>query len=99
MDRTRIMGLTGDDASSIPVHTGPSDEPTPAAPSDAGGEEPYNPREEEIVLMLVVMVDGQPAVGADVVKALPTSAADSENNGQREWKLEMRDYHDIPIPV
>lgn len=90
MDRTRIVGLTGDDVSSVAVENGPTE---PMAP-DAGGEEPYNPRNEEIVLMLVVMVDGQPAVGADVVKARPLT-----EDGQELWKLEMRDFHTLPIPV
>lgn len=81
------MGLTGDDTSSVPVENGPIEPPA----RDAGGEEPYNPRNEEIVLMLVVIVDGQPAVGADVVKARP--------DGELHWKLEMRDYHTLPIPV
>lgn len=90
MDRTRILGLTGDDVSSIPVE---GEMAEPIAP-DAGGEEPYNPRNEELVLMLIVEVDGQRAVGADVVKALPIT----EENGQVEWKLEMRDFHTLPIP-
>jgi hypothetical protein len=91
MDRTRIVGLTGDELSSVAIENGPTG---PQAP-DAGGEEPYNPRNEELVLMLVVIVDGQPAVGADVVKALP-SAADPEN-GEQLWKLEVRDFHTLPI--
>jgi hypothetical protein len=91
MDRTRIVGLTGDELSSVAIENGPTG---PQAP-DVGGEEPYNPRNEELVLMLVVIVDGQPAVGADVVKALP-SAADPEN-GEQLWKLEVRDFHTLPI--
>ena len=91
MDRTRIMGLTGDEISSVAIENGPAE---PQAP-DAGGEEPYNPRNEELVLMLVVTVDGQPAVGADVVKALPTIA--DVRDEQQLWKLEVRDFHTLPI--
>lgn len=91
MDRTRIVGLTGDEISSVPIENGLTEPLTP----DVGGEEPYNPRNEELVLMLVVTVDGQPAVGADVVKALPTIV--DPGNGQQLWKLEMRDFHTLPI--
>ncbi|KAG0553833.1 hypothetical protein KC19_12G042500 [Ceratodon purpureus] len=92
MDRTRIVGLTGDELSSVAIENGPIEPPAP----DAGGEAPYNPRNEELVLMLVVKVDGQPAVGADVVKALPNTA-DPENGQPQLWKLEMRDFHSLPI--
>ncbi|KAI5072356.1 hypothetical protein GOP47_0012462 [Adiantum capillus-veneris] len=70
MDRTRLMSLTANfdfeaerymfrrKMAVIDVKT-----------ADAGGEEPYNPTEEELVLLLHLRIDGKPAYGADVVVA------------------------------
>jgi len=61
---------------------------------DAGGEEPYNPRDEQLVLMLAVMVDGQPAVGADVIKA---ELVTQNLEGQLLWKFRIRDFAFQPV--
>lgn len=90
MDRTRILGLTADEGSTLVNEN----ESTQSEAVDAGGEEPYNPGKEELVLMLAVIVDGQPAVGADVVRAFP---APEKSEGEEVWKLEMRDFHTLPV--
>lgn len=92
MDRTRILGLTADEASTLVAE---NESVTPAA-VDAGGEKPYDPRNEELVLMLAVVVDNQPAVGADVIRAIPTGT--KSEDGEELWKFEVRDFHTLPIP-
>ncbi|KAL2611205.1 hypothetical protein R1flu_022897 [Riccia fluitans] len=75
MDRTRLQGLL----------TAPSFE----AAKDAGGEQPYDPFKNEVVVMFDVTVDGQQAVGADVLRANPTTQGNED--GETLWTLQLRD--------
>lgn len=50
------------------------------------GEEPYNSEEGELVLLMAVIVDGQLAVGADVVRRVPLTPDDDSS-----WRLVTRD--------
>jgi hypothetical protein len=53
---------------------------------DAGEEEPYRSEDGELVLLMAVTVDGQLAVGADVLQQVPASAEDGS-----DWKLVTRE--------
>jgi hypothetical protein len=37
---------------------------------DIGGEEPYDPEMDQLVILLAARIDGQPAVGADIVQVV-----------------------------
>ncbi|KAG6541905.1 hypothetical protein Mapa_016733 [Marchantia paleacea] len=73
MDRTRLQGLLTEKGQ---------------GPEDAGGEEPYDPAQNEVVIMFAVTVDGQQAVGADVLKAYP---AEGSHDGEKLWTFRLRD--------
>ncbi|BBN06391.1 hypothetical protein MPTK1_3g20730 [Marchantia polymorpha subsp. ruderalis] len=73
MDRTRLQGLLTERGQ---------------GPEDAGGEEPYDPTQNEVVIMFAVTVDGQQAVGADVLKAYP---AEGSLEGKNLWTFRLRD--------
>ncbi|KAL3693445.1 hypothetical protein R1sor_007096 [Riccia sorocarpa] len=75
IERTRLQGLL----------TAPSSE----AAKDAGGEEPYDPSKNEVVIMFAVTVDRQQAVGADVLRADP--ATQGNGGGETLWTLKLRD--------
>ncbi len=91
MDTTRLLGLTAD---KISTREEDSNCKMGLEIGDAGGEEPYNPRDEQLVLMLAVMVDGQPAVGADVIKA---ELATENLEGELLWKFRIRDFAFQPV--
>ncbi|CAK9881356.1 unnamed protein product [Sphagnum jensenii] len=91
MDTTRLLGLTADTMS---AREDDSNGKMGLEIGDAGGEEPYNPRDEQLVLMLAVMVDGQPAVGADVIKA---ELATPNLEGELLWKFRIRDFAFQPV--
>ncbi len=90
MDTTRLLGLTADKMSMREDSNGKMG----LEIGDAGGEEPYNPRDEQLVLMVAVMVDGQPAVGADVIKA---ELATQNLEGEFLWKFRIRDFAFQPV--
>lgn len=54
---------------------------------DAGGEDPYNPRKEELVLLLHLVVDGRPALGADILVAYQEETDIEE---ERIWLLKLK---------
>ena len=58
---------------------------------DAGGEDPYNPENGELVLLLHVVIDKRPTFGADVVIAykhdIPYAVGDEETHS---WKLKLK---------
>eukprot|EP00250_Pteridium_aquilinum_P020791 c24949_g1_i1 orf=67-1782(+) len=53
---------------------------------DAGGEDPYNPKEDELVMLLHLVTDGRPAYGADVVIAY-RDEPDIVGFEKDSWKL------------
>jgi hypothetical protein len=53
---------------------------------DVGEEEPYRSEDGELVLLMAVTVDGQLAVGADVLQRVPATAKDGS-----DWKLVTRE--------
>ena len=58
---------------------------------DAGGEDPYNPENGELVLLLHLIIDRRPTFGADVVIAhkhdiLDPTGDDEENS----WRLKLK---------
>jgi hypothetical protein len=58
---------------------------------DAGGEDPYNPENGELVLLLHLIIDKRPTFGADVVIAhkhdMPDSIGDDQANS---WTLKLK---------
>ncbi|CAM6113893.1 unnamed protein product [Calypogeia fissa] len=82
MDKTRLLGLLADPE---------SDELEDEGARDVGGEEPVDPAKDELVIMLSVLVDGQQAVGADVLKAFPTLEDGATSNAASLWTLTLRD--------
>ena len=85
MERTRLLGLLEE-----PELEAVKD----AGQKDVGGEKPYDPSNDELVIALLVLVDGQQAVGADVLKAYPTVQNGAINDAESLWTLTLRD--DVP---
>ncbi|GAQ89303.1 hypothetical protein KFL_005080120 [Klebsormidium nitens] len=81
---------TAEDGSELQVEiVDPKEEEVSASESlgfEFTGEEPYKSEEGELVLLMAVIVDGQLAVGADVVRRVPLTADDDSS-----WRLVTRD--------
>lgn len=70
MDMTRLMSLTANfDFEAEKFRFGRKMAMIDTKTMDAGGEDPYNPKDDELVLLLHLVIDGRPAYGADVVIA------------------------------
>lgn len=70
MDMTRLMSLTANfDFEAEKFRFGRKMAMIDTKTMDAGGEDPYNPKDEELVLLLHLIIDGRPSYGADVVIA------------------------------
>lgn len=101
MDCYRILNLTSsgqaapsttatkDDGTELPVEILGMDNGVSGSEElgfDVGEEEPYRSEDGELVLLMAVTVDGQLAVGADVLQRVPATAEDGI-----DWKLVTRE--------
>ncbi|XP_024521080.1 uncharacterized protein LOC112342833 [Selaginella moellendorffii] len=84
MDRTRVLSLTSERLIKDSITARSVQKTSEEDEFDAGGEEPYMPSKQELVLLLHVDFDGMPSVGADVLQAHST--------GDGRWKLQLRDF-------
>lgn len=87
VDRTRLMSLTANfDFEAKTFRYGRKTAVIDTNTMDAGGEDPYNPNEDELVLLLHLVTDGRPAYGADVVIACKDEASNLSHE-KDIWKL------------
>ncbi|KAH7316146.1 hypothetical protein KP509_21G080000 [Ceratopteris richardii] len=86
LDRTRLMTLTANFDFEAEKFRFGRVSVINARTTDAGGENPYNPEEDELVLLLHLLVDGRPAYGADVLVAYMDKEK-TNATGKDQWKL------------
>lgn len=91
MDVTRLLSLTTNfDFEADNFRLGSKTAMIDTKTMDAGGEDPYNPTQDELVLLLHLVIDGRPAFGADVVIAYRHETNIVGVEEKDSWKLRLK---------